>query len=281
MRIGEREEIFLSQLPSNVSKTILNGFFENNEQRKVVNYFKRNSFFADILMENPGTFQMLEKVYAGEQVPSTIDRFLQESKSARALRNRLEAVITRTTKEVEVLLAQQSGVDIVNFGSGAGRDTIELFLRNPSFKDSVFVTCIDIDSNAIEKGKELAEKHGVSDNFCFIKGNMLKPSEKKFDIGLMIGVLCGIEAVKAMKVLKRVHSYFKQNGILIVSNVLNTMTADDPFMSYVLKEIIGWNLVYKTPSTLKEILESAGYKPQQDFFFDEPFKYHVMVVAKT
>ncbi len=280
IEIGEKEEKFLSQLPSNISKIILDGFFEHNKRRMVVDYFKSNSFFADILMENPGTFLMLEKVYTGEKIPSIIDRFLQESKSAYALCNRLEAVIIRTAKEVETLLAQQNRVDIVNFGSGAGRDTVELLSRNPSFKESVFVTCIDIDSNAIEKGKKLAKEQGVSDNFCFVEGNILKhQTEKKFDIGLMIGVLCGLESSKSIEVLNRVRLYFQQNGILITSNVLETMLIDDPFMSYILKEVVGWSLVYKTPDALMKILEKADYKPQ-DVFFDEPLKYHAMAIGK-
>ena len=113
----------------------------------------------------------------------------------------------------------------------------------------------------------------------FIEGNLLRLSyRKEIDLGLIIGVLCGLENKTCIAVLKRIRRYFKEGGILNASNVSKNMPEKDPFTSYLLEKIVGWKLVYKTSEELYEIFEKAGYK-WKGIFYDEPTKFHGMGIG--
>ena len=62
----------------------------------------------------------------------------------------------------------------------------------------------------------------------FIEGNLLRLSyRKEIDLGLLIGVLCGLENRTCIAVLKRIRRYFKEGRILIASNVSKNMPERD------------------------------------------------------
>ena len=115
----------------------------------------------------------------------------------------------------------------------------------------------------------------------FIQKDLVRLAyRKEIDLGLMIGVLCGLESRTCIAVLKRIKRYFKEGAILIASNVLENMPKEDPFMSYLLKEVIGWRLVFKTPEELRQIFEESGYE-WKGIFYDEPTRFHGLGIAKV
>ncbi|MEA3454232.1 MAG: methyltransferase domain-containing protein [Candidatus Caldatribacteriota bacterium] len=167
---------------------------------------------------------------------------------------------------------------ILNLGSGSSRDAIEILSGNSYLMKSISIDCVDIDSQALQKGNELIKGKNYGE-INFIEGNLLRlPYRKEIDLGLMIGVLCGLENGACITVLKRIKRYFKESGILIASNVTMNMPNKDPFTSYLLKEVIGWKLVCKTPEELREIFEKAGYE-WKGIFYDEPTKFHGMGIG--
>ena len=97
-------------------------------------------------------------------------------------------------------------------------------------------------------------------------------------MGLLIGILCGLENRACVAVLRRIKRYFKKGGILVASNILETMLEQDPFIAWLIDNVIGWKLVYKTTEELQQIFEKAGYK-WKGVFYDEPTRFHAIGIG--
>lgn len=245
------------------------------EREGIVAYFRRESCMLRALMDNPGTYRMPECIYKGEGT-GWVDDYLSRSPSGRALRNRIQAVIDGTEELVlEKMRYNGGGLRIINLGCGTGRDTLEMMKRNVRWNGSVLLECVDLDREALDSGREFAREMGVL-GVDFVEANILSLAHREgFDVGLLIGVLCGIPASRCVAILKKIRPYFKKGGILVASNVTTAMIDEDPFMSYILQEFVGWNLVYKTPQQLQYIFERAGYE-WKGCFYDEPHHFHCM-----
>lgn len=267
----------LANLPEVERNILIECFFSDKklnmlEKKILVRHFRENSYIPRVLMRDPRTFQMLEVVYENN-VSGPIDEYMSNSVSGQALRNRLAAVIKNVGKIAEYMDCRK----MANFGSGTGRDTIAIANY---YSNLMSVVCADTDPEAIKTGMSLAG-NGKSININYVKKSFMNlPFKKEIDIGLMIGILCGLEKRNCLIVLRKVKKYFKPGGKLIVSNILTTARKKDPLMAYILENIIGWKLVYKTTDFLRELLEEAGYK-WDGVFYDEPNRFHAMAVASV
>jgi len=263
---------FLNDLPKDIALRFL-----NKDKKYVTPYFRR-SFVSRILMENPASFEMLEMVYTGKGIEAEVDRYAINCLGARALRSRLRSVIVHLENIIlEKIFQGNKNIKILNLGSGSGRDLIDVLSKNPYFRDYVSLAeSVDTDEKAIRKGREMAREKGVKVDF--VQKNMLSLSYRnEIDIILIIGVLCGLEERKCITVLKRIKRYLSKGGIIIASNVMEEMLKKDPLTSYILGDILGWNLEYKTPEVLKRIFELVGYEWRGAFF--DKFKFHAMGVG--
>lgn len=269
----------LGQLPKQVSEMLMNGLSRPTEQKAVIKHFQGSGNISRDLMENPGTFKMLEAIYTGKGLRDETDRYFFNSLSGQALRNRLLATTFHVGEIVKRKIGELGNIKVANLGSGPGRDTIEIFARKPHLSKLVSIDCVDIDSAALQKGRDLAQEKGFSKNFNFVEEDLLKLQYRgEVDVGLLVGVLCGMQHRTCVAVLKRIKRYLKKGGIVIASNVLKNMLAQDPFTSYLLKRVIGWELVYKTPFELQQIFKEAGYR-WEGCFFDEPTRFHYMAMG--
>ena len=245
------------------------------EREKMIGFFRRESYMLRELMDNPGTYRMPECIYGGE-AKGWVDGYLSRFPGGRALHNRIQAVIDGVEKLVfEKMRGDHGRARIINLGSGIGRDTVEMVKRNSRWNGNVHVECVDIDREALDAGREFARAAGAA-SVDFVEANILSlPHREEFDVGLLIGVLCGIPAPRCVAILKKIRPYFKKGGVLIASNVTTNMIGEDPFTSFILDEFVGWRLVYKTPGQLQYIFERAGYE-WRGCFFDEPYRFHCM-----
>lgn len=245
------------------------------EREKMIGFFRRESCMLRELMDNPGTYRMPEYIYKGEAA-GWVDDHLSCSPGGLALRNRIRAVIDGVEKLVrEKTRGDHGRARIINLGSGTGRDTVEMVKRNSRWNGNVHVECVDLDREALDVGREFARAMRVA-AVDFVEANILSLSHRdEFDVGLLIGVLCGIPAPRCVAILKKIRPYFKKGGFLIASNVTTTMIEEDPFTSFILDQFVGWRLVYKTPEHLQGIFERAGYE-WRGCFYDEPYRFHCM-----
>ncbi len=243
----------------------------------------RAGFIPRVLMKDPGTYKMLEKVYLGER-ENEIDQYFIESKSGQALRDRLKAVIQYGIKNIPQMQVQSEirNFKIVNYGCGTARDTVAILKglsQNKLVDISKFTTdCIDINSEALKKAASLI-KDSELQNFNLIRNNFLRINyHNEVALGFLIGVLCGLEVENCIIILKKLRKHFIKGGLLVASNVSTTMREKDFDMAHILKYEIGWKLVYKTPLELKYIFEQAGYE-WKGCFYDKPLKFHIMGIG--
>ena len=279
-KISLEELNFLLQLPVHIEDILLEKFQCPSDKEIIKEYFRKHSFLSRVLTRNPATFKMLELIYTKESIRGLIDRYSFNSPSAQALRNRLSSVTNIARSIIKTKASKKNEMKVFNLGSGPGRDTIEILAGNSYLTDFVSINCIDIDSEALQRGKELMKKRGLT-GITFIQGDIIRlKCRNEIDLGLIIGVLCGLEYRTCVAVLKRIKRSFKKGAIIIASNVLKSMPEEDPFMSYLLKDIIGWKLVYKTPEKIRQIFEEAGYE-WKGILYDEPTRFHGLGIGKV
>lgn len=252
------------------------------EKESFYTYYTTHSIFAASVASNPGTSIITEFLYDGiERVNLNplfpFDRYFLRSKAGRAVKGRLEAIEKELPKIIEEY-RQKGEVLIGNLGSGPGRDIIDIF--SSYYKNDFNVKAIHIDKDklALEKGERMAEIKGVKDQIEFIHESFLnyKPI-KKFDIALLIGILCPLEFELCVRILKRIKRLLKKDSCLIVSNASKKMLEEDPFTCYLMR-LVNWNLVFKDEKELKNLLEKAGYI--WEGYFSDFYSFHLITKGR-
>lgn len=269
-------------LPNEIGKILRECPISGRNIEILRNYFKKESLVLAILMNNPASFKMLEIIY-GSSIPELpMDNFIYNSLSAQALRSRLNKVIEFCCNIIHDSIGFGK-FKIANFGSGPGRDTFAIARYFCSKNISLQIFNIDIDGDAINKGREIAEEPCFRkfNNPVFLEGNFLKHQFKQeIKLGMLIGVLCSISKKKCISVLKKLRDNFDREGILIASCVAPAMKECDPKMDYILEYIAGWVLDYKFLEELKEIFFEGGWDVREDDNFSDCFGFHNMVFGK-
>lgn len=222
------------------------------------NYFITHSVISAATASNPGTSVITEFLYEGIPSPSPIDNYFLQAKAGKAIKARLIAI----EKEVPNIIEEyrrKGDVLIGNLGSGPGRDIINVLYhcRNTS---NVRAIHIDRDKVALERGNRMAKSKGVDHLIEFVQGNFLKYNPpKKFDILLLIGILCPLEIETCVNCLRTIKRLLKEDGCLIAGNASKKMLREDPFTCHIMEWGAHWKLIYKDEEELKQIFEKAGY----------------------
>ena len=279
MELSEKDRRFLQQLPQRIQDDLLEKLRQYSTWEALIEHFKKSSVVSRMLMKDPGTFEMLEIVYTEQILDGVIDTYLLNSLSAQALRYRLKAVISYLVNQIGKMVSLNGDISIIDLGSGSARDIIGTLERNPRLTGSVSIDCVDTDFEALQTAEQLVREKGIAQSFRFSHKSLTQLSyRREADLGLLIGILCGLDHRACVSVLRMVKRYFKKGGILIASNVLEVMPEQDSVFACVLQDIIGWKLVYKTPEELQKIFEEAGYE-WKGCFYDEPTRFHAMGIG--
>jgi len=247
-------------------------------EEEIYKYFFTHSVVSTATMANPGTSLITEFLYEGPLSSFfPIDDYFLQSKGGSAIKERLLAVRDNLPKIIEEYRSKGS-VLIGNFGSGPGRDVIDIF--SDLYKDSLNVKAIHIDrdSAALKRGKRMAKIKKVDHLITFIEGNFLKQKlNKKFDIVLLVGVLCGLKSEVCIRILKSIRKFIKKGGTIIASNVSKEMLEEDPFTCFLTEWVGNWKLVFKDERELRKIFEKAGYKWKGSF--TDPQGFHTVGIG--
>lgn len=275
-------------LPAEVATMLWRGFLSGNFgddipgwQEVVVSYFQNNSRIIPALTENPGTYTMLEKMYHFEPVSGVIDEyFLYCMAGGQALANRYHAVTGKACQDVAEILNKEGRCLMIDIGSGPGRNAIDMCVMHPEFNGAIHVDCIDIDPDAITKGKELVLGFGIK-QVEFVQKSMTRLSDRysgNVDYGLLIGILCGLPRQERVDLLSLLRSYFRNGAKLVAASLLDQMAEDDLLCAYVLRETTGWGLQYPPLGELREVFEEAGWR-YEGFFQEEPTRFYEIGVG--
>ena len=226
---------------------------------------------------NPGTSVLTEFLYEGIPSPSPIDNYFLQSKGGKAVKARLIAIEEELPKIIEKYRSK-GDILIGNLGSGPGRDVIDTFSKYYRNISNIKAVHIDRDKVVLDRGKRMAKNKGVDHLIEFVHGNFLKyNSPRKFDIALLIGILCPLEIKTCISYLKIIKRLLKKDSCLIAGNVTKKMLKEDPFTCYIMEWGANWKLVYKDEEDLKQIFRKSGYT-WEGYFLDS-YGFHIMGIG--
>jgi len=242
-------------------------------EEKAFDYFISHSVIFAATVANRGSSVTTEFLYDGLQSPLPMDRYFLEAKAGRAAKDRLIVIEKKLPKIIEEY-NNKGNVLIGNIGSGPGRDIIDVLSRY-SGTSNIKAVNIDKDGKALDRGRMMATKKGVDCLIEFVEGDFLryKPT-KKFDIILLVGILCPLEIKTCVTILKMAKKLLKEGGCLIASNASKKMLKEDPFTCYVMEWGGNWKLVYKDVEEIKQIYKEAGYIWKG--CFSDSYGFHIM-----
>lgn len=241
------------------------------------NYFITHSLISLAIMANPGSSIITEILYDGLPSPSSLDNFILQSKSGKAIKSRL-IVIERELPKIIENYRNRGDVLIGNLGSGPGRDIINVLSTNYRNVSNVRAVNIDKDLVALRRGRRMATVKGVDHLINFVEGNFLKyKPNQKFDIVLLVGILCPLKIEDCINLLKVTRKLLKKEGCLLASNVSKRMLEKDPFTYFLMSQVGNWKLVFKTEEELKQIYKKAGYNWKE--YFTDPYGFHIIGVG--
>lgn len=264
----------LSSIPKAIANKLKIGFHEKLPlDEETIDYFSSSSTISEILIANPGSHEMLELIYTGQGIKGNIDEYFFNCLAGQALRNRLNEIIEHI---ISMLPDHKENINILNLGCGTARDTIETVKQ---LNGNIHAFCVDTSSEALNIAKLLA--NGIHCQFSFIEKSMTEyiPNDN-IQIVLLIGIFCSLDARVCRIILKKILKNLNPGAIVIASNVHKNMLRDDPFTAYLLKEIIGWNLIYKTEENLKDIFEKSGLS-WKGGFFEKETNFHYMGIGEV
>lgn len=245
-------------------------------KREAYDYFISHSVIITAMAANRGSSVITEFLYDRFNSFSSIDRYVLSCKTGKAVKSRLIAIEEKIPSIIKEYSSKGS-VLIGNLGSGPGRDIIDILYNCrdiPNFK----AVHIDKDGVALERGKIMAKSKGVDHLIEFVQANFLKyETSNKFDIILLIGILCPLDAEICTNILKTIKTLLKKDGCLIVSNATKKMQQEDSFAGFIMDWTADWNFVYKDEEELKQIFEKAGYAWKTGF--RDSYGFHLMGVG--
>lgn len=272
-----------SQIAGILERSFLNGFqfheIPENDGVDLVNYFQENSEIIPILTAEPGDFQMLERMYHFQEVQGVIDNyFLQSVAGGQALRHRYLKVNQELVKIIDSVVRTSGFCSILDFGSGPSRNLIDLMSGRSDLANKVKIDCVDIDDNALSLGRKMAAEKGLT-MMNFINGDMVRLNgtyKDTIDLGVLVGVLCGMDYQTRVKVLRIFKRCFKSGGIMVAAALLEEMAKKDLLCAYILREITGWHLEFRPLHELQKVFQEAGWKYRR-YFQEETGLYEIGV----
>jgi 2-polyprenyl-3-methyl-5-hydroxy-6-metoxy-1,4-benzoquinol methylase len=252
--------------------------FDPVVEEKTYNHMLEISSILSAMASNPGTSIFTEFLYNGIYSPLPGDSYVLESRAGRAVRSRLESVEANLFEIFEKNLQEKKNLLIGNFGSGPGRDTINVLSHHYRGRSGLKAIHIDRDRAAINRGIVMAKNRGLDDIVEFSCQSFMKYCpEEKFDIVVLVGVLCSLDFETCVNVLSTIKRTIKSGGLIIASNATPAMKDGDPFAYFLMNWLANWKLEFKNTKIMKKIFEKSGYAWQGSF--TEKFGFHLMGVG--
>lgn len=247
------------------------------DEEKITNYFIFNSVFSAATVANPATSVVTELLYERPKKLFPIDRYFLASKGGSAIYSR----IINVEKNLQILIEKylkKGKVAILNLGGGPSRDIINVLVKNYSDAKNIKVISIDRDNFTNKRGRLSAKINNVEDKIEFLDASFMRyKTKEKFDIILLVGVLCGLPAQTCVLILKKIKGLLAKNGCIVASNVDPKMLNEDPFTYFIMEKIVNWKLIFKEKEELKNIFIKAGLKWQDSF--NDDYGYHNMGIG--
>jgi len=248
---------------------------------------KINSIFFDGLgvesrkvKEYAKTWKAMEIVYnhpypQKRTFRGLIDEFYWYGINCQGLRNRLKLI----KDELRIAISKVDKgeeIKLISLACGSAESVIEVMAEFKAKGKIVKAILLDIDGEALERAKKVAEHYKLENQIEIVKGSTYDIIEisKNFkpQVVEMMGFLDYIKEDDAVSLLSKIREALEPNGFLITCNISPNIE------QYFLTWVINWPMVYRSPRELSEIAEKAGFKKYRLIY--EPLKVHELLVAQ-
>lgn len=197
-----------------------------------------------------GDYEIIDRIYTSWQSPIVYlrkwDEFFHLQKAPQAVRNRKEYLI----ELINSIAEKKNELQILNIGSGPGRDMLEYFQQNN--KSDVTFECVETDLKAIAYANSLCKPYSKDINFIHRNIFRYKPN-MKFDLIWSAGLFDYIDDLKFIHLLKMLYAYTKEGGLIVIGN----FSTSNPSKDYM--EVIGeWFLNHRSKQQLIYLAKKAG-----------------------
>lgn len=227
-----------------------------------------------------GSWKALEIIYNMNRyisknttkIGTFLDHFYSNNyDNPKSVRNRLKISKHLLESFIEDFRGEQ--LRILCLACGSAQAVIESVAKLPH-KD-VKVLLVDIDAEALEYARNLAQKHGVLDRFEFQQRNamMVARIAKDFKPHLveMLGLLDYIPKELAISLVDRIRKSLEPGGVFITCNIHRN--PEIPIVRW----ILNWEMIYRTKQEIVDIVKGGGF--DHCLLVTEPLGIHSVAVA--
>jgi len=197
--------------------------------------------------------------------------------NVQALRNRLKIVKRELTKAVEELRTLDE-IRIVSIAAGSAQAVLEVMEKAVQNGINIKGLILDLDPRAIEYSQKLAEQKKLADRIIFVnKGvNSIQRVCHNFrpHIIEMVGFMDYRPHKRAIRLVQRIYSLLEPNGVFITCNIKYNREA------FFLKHVVDWEMIYRSPEMLADIILMGGFNPKTTKIIYEPHKIHGVVITQ-
>jgi len=195
-----------------------------------------------------GDFEIIDRLYTGCVNPDPEvrlwDEYSQALDCAHAVRNRSEYV----AKLIHTAVAKTQPLAVLNVGSGPCRDLLNFFNDSSA---SVHVTCVELDSRAIEYASALLDSY--QHRVTFVQKNVLRLSYRdEFNLVWSSGLFDYLDDRQFILALKKMTRAAKPGGEIVIGNFAPGHASRSSI------EWANWFLNHRTEDELLALAVAAG-----------------------
>jgi len=248
--------------------------------------FFEKSQYCKFIREKAMSYVALEKIYSyswRQYNANILDRIITYTWlnifNGFSTRNRLK-IVKKLLRDA-LLLSQKDEINVLSLGAGSARSILEVVsqLRREGFSKKIKIKLIDSSRDALNFSRKLAEElkletgdiewhRGLIDTVDIFCKNGFKP-----DIIEMVGLLDYFNHQEALKLFQSIRENLAQKGILITGNV--NKNPEEKFI----REIIEWNMIYRRPNQLEDLLLTSGFNEVK--MFSDKIMTHIVAEGKV
>jgi hypothetical protein len=267
----------LSVLQDVLKRYVVNPFITHLLPRDVlIKYLKESkSPLIQESLKRPGSWRCMKISYENKPPVDFIDLIVSRCGTfPMGLRNRKRLVVRKVVSLIQHYLDQGvKDVNVVAVGAGTGANTIEALSAHPN--KNVVAHLFDIADEAFEEGEELKRRHEVVDRVHFVKADMRSMPEyiqSTPQILELVGILEYFTDAEVLSFLSDAAKNLDKQSSVVVNSI-----EDAHGMKSFLKRAFNFQLIYRSPEKMMELLDKAGY---HDFDVErEPLKIYSVITA--
>ena len=197
-----------------------------------------------------------------ESFGAWLDNVWLMSPNAQAVRNRRKIAKNELLKTILSLsLGGQEEVRILSLACGSAEAVLDAVVEANKFGVRTQCFLIDIDASALEYARKVAEGLGIADQVKTKRANLLGFERLGKIIAAyqpriveMMGLIDYVQDKHTVVLIKTIHDALPVGGMFFTCNIIPN--AERVF----LKHVINWEMIYRKPGELVEIMSVAGFR---------------------